>query len=93
MDFGGKTPNPMRYSLNGLNESQAEEVFLFDKMMERQSLIFEHFSLAFPQKKQNDFEEVKERGDTVSPQESEKIAEADNEDQIKRKLKKMCTVP
>jgi hypothetical protein len=49
MDFGhNSATNPLRYSLNALNESQAEETFLFDKMMERQSLIFEHFSLAFP---------------------------------------------
>jgi hypothetical protein len=37
-----------RYSINEVPETKLQAPFLFDKMIERQSLIFEHFSLAFP---------------------------------------------
>lgn len=49
MDFGSKSHNS-RFSLND-DTNLVQAPFLFDKMMERQSLIFEHFSLALPHKK------------------------------------------
>lgn len=41
-----------RYSVNHKSESSWFDPYLFDKLMERQNLIFEHFTLAYPQKDQ-----------------------------------------
>ncbi len=37
-----------RYSVNNISVNSWFDPYLFDKLMERQSLIFEHFTLAYP---------------------------------------------
>lgn len=51
--------NESHYSVNNQMEEDPLSInpFLFEKVMNRQSLIFEHFSLAYPLKVNSDLED------------------------------------
>ena len=51
--------NQSHYSVNNLTSDDPLSInpFLFEKFMSRQSLIFEHFSLAYPLKANSDLED------------------------------------